>query len=191
MRLGIPECFFPQWKDRQTMAAPALQQSIRPGTWTLDPAPSTASFAVRSLAGTVTGTIPITSATVQVGADGAVGRVSAVLNSAGFHTGNPKRDNDVRSTKFLDSKAHPTLSFSATKAVAGTAGWTIDGNLMVKGTTTPVGLTAEVVDVSEDLVSVRASGVVDRRQAGLTKLPNLMIARMLKITLDVTFRHAT
>jgi polyisoprenoid-binding protein YceI len=104
------------------MAAPALQQSIRPGTWTLDPAQSTASCTVRSLAGTVTGTIPITSATAQAGADGAVDGVSAVLNSAGVQTGNPKRDDDVRSPKFLDSKAHPVLSFSATKVAAGPAG---------------------------------------------------------------------
>lgn len=173
------------------MATPAVQQSIRPGTWTLDPAKSTASFTVRSLAGMVTGTIPITSATVQVGADGAVDGVSAVLNSAGFQTGNTKRDDDVRSPKFLDSKAHPALSFAATRVVASPAGWTIDGNLVVKGTTSPVGLAAEVVDAAEDLVSVRASGVVDRHQAGLTKLPNLMIARTLKITLDATFRHVT
>jgi len=171
------------------MAAPALQQSIRPGTWTIEPDRSTASFTVRSLAGTVKGTIPITGATVQVGADGAVDSVSAVLNSAGFHTGNPKRDNDVRSTKFLDVAAYPTLSFSAPKAVEGKGGWMVDGSLVVKGTATPVRLMTELVDVSEGHVVVRASGVVDRREAGLTKLPNLMIARMLKITLDVTFRH--
>lgn len=171
------------------MAAPALQQSIRPGTWTLDPTKSTATFTVRSLSGMVTGTIPITSATVQVGADGTVDRISAVLNSAGFQTGNQKRDNDVRSPKFLDSKAHPALSFSAAKVVTGQAGWVIDGNLVVKGKASPIELAAEVVGAAENLVSVRASGVVDRHQAGLTKLPNLMIARTLKITLDATFRH--
>ncbi len=170
------------------MAAPLLQQSIRSGTWTLDPAQSTASFTVRSLAGKVTGTIPITSAIAQVGADGAIEGVSAILDSAGFQTGNAKRDDDVRSPKFLDSQAHPTFSFSAAKVVAGPAGWMVDGSLVIKGTASPISLTAEVVNVAEDLVSVRASGVVDRHQAGLTKLPNLMIARTLTITLDATFR---
>ena len=173
------------------MASPALLQSIRPGTWTLDPVQSTATFTVRSLAGMVTGTIPIASATVQVGPDGGVDAISAVLNSAGFQTGNQKRDDDVRSPKFLDSKAYPALGFSATKIVVGQTGWEIDGNLVVKGRTSPIGLAAEVVSVAGDLVSVRATGVVDRHQAGLTKLPNLMIARTLKITLDATFRHVS
>jgi polyisoprenoid-binding protein YceI len=173
------------------MAAPGLLQSIRPGTWTLHPDRSTASFTVRSLAGMVTGTIPITSATVQAGADGAVVGVSASLDAAGFHTGNPKRDIDVRSIKFLDAESHPTLTFSATKVVAGTEGWTINGNLVVKGTATQVALMTEVVDVTEELVSVRATGVVDRREAGLSKLPNLMIARTLKITLNVTLRYVS
>jgi polyisoprenoid-binding protein YceI len=76
----------------QTMSATAVRQSIRPGTWTLDPDRSTASFTVRSLAGMLKGTIPIISATVQVGTDGAISSVLAVLNAVGFHTGNPKRD---------------------------------------------------------------------------------------------------
>jgi polyisoprenoid-binding protein YceI len=173
------------------MSAPALQQAIRGGTWTLDPQRSTASFTVRSLAGMVTGTIPLTSASVQVAADGAVDGVSAVLDPAGFSTGNPKRDTDVRGAKFLDTACYPALTFSATKVVTGAAGWTINGTLMVKGTATPVALTTQSVDVTGDLASVRATTVLDRREAGLTKMPNLMIARTLTITLDVTFRHVS
>lgn len=173
------------------MSATAVRQSIRPGTWTLDPDRSTASFTVRSLAGMVKGTIPIISATVQVGTDGAISSVLAVLNAVGFHTGNPKRDADVRGVKFLDAKSHPTLTFSATKVVWGKAGWAINGSLEVKGTATPVALTAESVDVTDELASVRATGVVDRRNAGLTKMPNLMIARTLTITLDVTLRYVS
>lgn len=141
--------------------------------------------------GKVNGTIPIISAAVQVEADGAVGAVSAVLDPADFNSGHAKRDADVRGAKFLDAESHPALRYSAPKAVAGPDGWTINGTLVVKGTAAPVTLTAQIIDVTDELASLRATGVVDRREAGLTKLPNLMIARTLAITLDVVFRHVS
>jgi polyisoprenoid-binding protein YceI len=170
------------------MTVTALQQVARPGTWALDSDRSTASFAVRSLAGTVRGTIPITAATVQVSSDGAVGAVSAVLDPAGFRTGHAKRDADVRGIKFLDAGSHPALTFSATRVLAGPGGWTIDGHLVVRDTAAPIKLQAELVEATDELVSVRATGVLDRIKAGVTKMPNLMIARTLRISLDVTFR---
>ncbi|HXA59564.1 MAG TPA: YceI family protein [Streptosporangiaceae bacterium] len=173
------------------MAAPALRQQIRPSIWTVDPSQSTATFAVRSFASTVRGKIPINSATVQVGEDGTVVAVSAELNPAGFLTGNPRRDAHIRSADFFDAESYPTLTFSAAKVVAGSGGWTVDGKLVIKGAETPVRLTAEAGDITGDLALVRASGEVDRRAAGLTKLPNLVIGRTLKITLDVTFRRVS
>ena len=181
----------PHGKDSQIMASTSLQHSIRPGNWTLDPDRSTASFVVRSLAGKVTGTIPIVSATVRIEADGSVGAISAVLDPAHFNTGHAKRDADVRGAKFFDAESFPALTYSAAGAVPTANGWTVNGNLVVKGTTAPVELTAEVTNVAGDVAMVRATGVVDRRAAGLTKMPNLMIARTLAITLEVTFQHAS
>jgi polyisoprenoid-binding protein YceI len=172
------------------MESTSVRHSIRPGTWTLDPSRSTASFVVRGLGGKVTGTIPIVSASVQVEADGAVGAISAVLSAAGFNTGHAKRDPDVRSAKFLDAESFPVLSYSATRVAASPGGWSVQGNLVVKDVTSPVDLTAEITSAGEDTASVRATGVVDRRAAGMTKMPNWMIGRTLAITLDVAFRHA-
>jgi polyisoprenoid-binding protein YceI len=145
------------------------------------------------MAGKVTGTIPIVSATVKVEADGSVSAISAALDAGGFNTSHAKRDADVQGAKFLDAASYPTLTYSATAAGAGPApdGWTVDGNLVVKGTAAPVELAAEIVNVSGDVASVRATGVVDRRAAGLTKMPNLMIARTLAITLDLTLNHVS
>ena len=173
------------------MTSTSLRHSIRPGTWTLDPARSTASFVVRSLAGKVTGTIPIVSATVQVKADGSVGAISAVLDPAGFSTGHAKRDADVRGAKFLDADSYPALTYSAAGAASTEDGWTVEGSLVVKGVTAPVTLTADLASLDGEVATVRATGVVDRRAAGLTKMPNLMIARTLAITLDVTLQHVS
>ncbi len=172
------------------MASTSLRPSIRPGTWTLDPSKSTASFVVRSLAGKVTGTIPIISASVHVEADGSAGAISAVLDAAGFDTGHAKRDADVRGAKYFDADSYPTLSYAAAGATAVQGGWSVKGNLVVKKVAAPVELTAEITSMDDETASVRAVGVVDRHAAGLTKMPNLMIARTLTLTLDVAFRHA-
>ena len=173
------------------MASTSLQRSIRPGTWTLDPSRSTATFVVRSLAGKVRGTIPIVSATVKVEADGSVSAISAALDAGGFNTNHAKRDADVRGAKFLDADSWPTLTYSAAGADVTSNGWTVNGNLVVKDTAAPVELAAELVNVAGDVASVRATGVVDRRAAGLTAMPNLMIARNLAITLDATLNHVS
>ncbi len=173
------------------MASTSLRRSIRPGTWTLDPSRSIASFAVRSMGRKVTGTIPIVNASVQVEADGSVGAVTAVLDPAGFNTGHAKRDADVRGAKFLDAESYPALSYSAARAAATSDGWSVNGNLTVKGVTAPVALTAQMTSADDETASVRATGVVDRRAAGLTKMPNLMIGRTLVITLDAAFHHVS
>ena len=173
------------------MASTSLQRSIRPGTWTADPGRCTASFVSRGLMGKVRGTIPVVSATVKVEADGSVGAISVALDARGFSTSHAKRDADVKSAKFLDAASHPAMTYSAAGASATSSGWTVNGNLLVKGTPARVELAAELVDVSGDVATVRATGVVDRREAGLTAMPDLMIARTLAITLDVTLNHVS
>lgn len=173
------------------MASTSLQRSIRPGTWNADPSRSTAAFIARGLAGKVKGTIPVVSASINVEADGSVGAISATLDAGGFNTNHAKRDADVRGAKFFDAASYPAFTYSAAGASTTSNGWTVNGNLVIKGTSAPVELTADLVNVSGDVAAVRATGVVDRKAAGLGAMPSLMIARTLAITLDVTFNHVS
>src|SRR5690348_4328870 len=90
--------------------------SIAAGSYTLDPAASTVTFSLKHMfgLGTVNGSVTVTRADAYVDAEPRHCSVDAVLDAASFHTGNPRRDKDVRSARFLDAAHHPQLAFHGT-----------------------------------------------------------------------------
>ena len=113
-------------------SATALHHAV--GTWTLA-GPTTAGFSVGNLGRRVGGTIPVTSAQVDVAEDGSVAGVSAVLNIDAIATGHARRDKDLRKPSLLDLANHPRLTFSGAEVTPYEGGWRITGLLTAKGTT--------------------------------------------------------
>ena len=70
------------------------------------------------------------------------------INTASIRTHNEQRDNDLRSSNFLEIDKFPTLTFKSTRVEhAGGDRYRVTGDLTIKGTTKPV--TLDVVRYGE------------------------------------------
>ena len=152
------------------------------GRYQIDPAGSRVTFRTRHLFGLapVRGTFAMTAGTVDVTEPLTGARISAEIEAASFRTGNPLRDTQVRSARFLAADAHPVLAFSS----AGLDGQILAGTLTVREVTRPVSVLAEVTDVSPGSFTARATVRIDRYDFGLTARRGLA-GRYLDVTVEV------
>jgi polyisoprenoid-binding protein YceI len=161
--------------------------SIAAGTYVLDTAKSTVSFSVKHLfgLGTAHGTFAIKRGEVCLDAELPRCYVDAVLDAASFHTGNPRRDKDIRSARFLDVANHAELTFGGTGVRVkqdGTA--TMSGELVVKGHRTPVTLTVSEYTATGNGFRCVAEGIIDRYATPVAGGKGL-IGRELTVRIEV------
>ncbi|HKW07689.1 MAG TPA: YceI family protein [Candidatus Dormibacteraeota bacterium] len=120
------------------------------GTWKFDPMHTQVEFSAKHLGMmTVRGNFNEVTASGDIYPD-EPGRsqIEAVINTASIRTNNEKRDNDLRSSSFLEIAKYPTISFKSTKIEhAGGDRYKVTGDLTIKGTTKPV--TLELVKYGE------------------------------------------
>jgi polyisoprenoid-binding protein YceI len=84
---------------------------IPAGRWTVDPTRTTVSFVAKHLlVSKVTGTFSRVAGTITVGEDASVSSVSAMADAASLTTGDPDRDEHLRSEDFFDVEQWPTLT---------------------------------------------------------------------------------
>lgn len=159
------------------------------GTWTLADTTPVARFTVGNLVTkTVSGSIPISSASLTVCGDGSISvQVDAGLSA--IDTGHLKRDRDLRKPALLDLDRHPRLQFRAEDVRAVPDGWQVPGLLTVKGATKEMVLDVAVEPAGEAVLQVRATGRVDRRDFGI-KAPRFMIGAVVDIEVDVPFARS-
>jgi polyisoprenoid-binding protein YceI len=156
------------------------------GRWTVDPAHSTATFRVRSLGRTVTGTVPITEGTVDVDASGRPRTIDGSLDLGATDTGNPRRDKDLRKPRFLDLDRYPAMTFAADSITASPAGWRVTGRLAVRGAS--VRLAGDAAVSSHDgSATMTARTRLDRRDLGI-RAPRIMIGHAIDITVTAALR---
>ena len=99
--------------------------------------------------------------------------VQATINTASIRTHNEQRDNDLRSSNFLEIDKYPTMSFKSTKIeLAGPDRAKLTGDLTIKGTTRPV--TLNVVKYGEfndpnmgHRIGYAAEGQINRKDFGM------------------------
>src|SRR5699024_10473526 len=108
------------------------------GRYEIDPAASRLTFTTRHMFGMlpVSGSFAITGGTVEVAEPLTDSSVRAEVDAASFDTGNAKRDAHVRSSDYLDTERHPTMTF-VSERVEGDA---LVGSLTAHGVTRPVEL---------------------------------------------------
>jgi polyisoprenoid-binding protein YceI len=140
------------------------------GRYTLDPVRSsitlrTRLFGLHSLAAAVY----ITSGEIDIGPVGPQATtVTAAISAASFSTDNPRRDSDVRSSRFLDAGRYPELSYRAAILSQDHDRWTLIGELTVRDVTRPVALEIDSVQVTGQGLRAHATTRVDRAAFGLT-----------------------
>lgn len=159
----------------------------RLGTYTLDTDSSTIRFRSRHLFGLlpVTGSFSVRSGTVDVAEPVGESSVRVEIDAGSFHTGNERRDGDVRSAKFLDVETYPVMTFVSEK-VEGTR---VTGTLSACGVDRQVVLTVEETHIEDDRFTTRATTRIDRTEFGVTASPG-MAGRHLDLTLDITLVRA-
>jgi polyisoprenoid-binding protein YceI len=119
-----------------------------------------------------------------------------VIDAASIATHMPVRDDDLRSSRFLDVANYPILTFSSTGITELPSGqWSITGDLTIKDVTVATDLTVEFNGTIPDpfgnlRVGFHAITTISRRDFGLvTDLPSLLVARDVTIEIDAEAVH--
>jgi len=119
-------------------------------TWTFDPLHTQVEFSAKHFGMmTVRGNFSDVTATGDIYPDQPErSKIDVTIRTASIRTHNEQRDNDLRSSYFLEAEKYPTITFKSTKIQKkGEDRGTMTGDLTIKGTTKPV--TLKVVKYGE------------------------------------------
>jgi polyisoprenoid-binding protein YceI len=144
--------------------------------WRFDPYHLQVEFAVKHFGMmTVRGHFSDVSASGTVDPDNPhLSSLEVTIDAASLKTNNAQRDNDLRSSNFLEVDKHPTITFKSTRIEPGAQDrYTMTGDLTIKGTTRPV--TLQVMRYGEindarmgHRLAYSAEGEINRKDFGLT-----------------------
>jgi polyisoprenoid-binding protein YceI len=145
------------------------------GTWKFDPYHTQVEFSAKHL-----GMMTVRGHFAEVTATGEIdvqqpekSKIEASINTASIRTHNETRDNDLRSSNFLEVDKFPTITFKSTKIEpAGKDRYKLTGDLAIKGITKPV--TLDVVKYGEfsdpnmgHRIGYAAEGKINRQDFGM------------------------
>jgi polyisoprenoid-binding protein YceI len=119
---------------------------VRASTWQIDPAHTSAQFAVRHLmVSTVRGTMGKATGVVNLDeTDPTKSSVEASIDASGIDTREPKRDQHLKSPDFFDVATYPTITFKSKKvAKVSDTKYQVTGDLTMHGVTKEVALDVE------------------------------------------------
>ncbi|MFL5625993.1 MAG: YceI family protein [Ktedonobacteraceae bacterium] len=158
------------------MATQNEPEAATRSVWQFDPFHTQVEFAAKHLGMmTVRGHFAETSATGNIYPDKPeASSVEVTMQAASIRTHNENRDNDLRSSNFLEVDKYPTITFKSTRIEpAGQDRYTMTGDLTIKGNTRPV--TLNVVRYGEfndpmmgHRIAYSAEGQINRKDFGLT-----------------------
>ena len=160
--------------------------------WQLDPAHSSAQFAVRHMGiSNVRGTFTKLSGTARYDpADSKNDSVEVTIEAGSVDSRVEMRDNDLRSDHFFDVQKYPTITFRSTKVEsAGADKLKITGDLTIRGITKPVTLDVDgpskpVKDGQGRLhMGVSATATVNRTDFGMTGYQGI-VGNEVTLTID-------
>ncbi len=106
-------------------------------------------------------------------ADPSRSRVEAEIDAASLYTGTALRDNDLRSSHFLEVESYPTITFRSTRVeLSSSDHGQVIGDLTIHGVTREVALDTELTGRSKNLdgkevVSFEARTSINRKDFGL------------------------
>ena len=100
----------------------------------------------------ITGTIPISSATLVTAEGETIPLlVDAVLDASALSAGDPQRDAQMRSNRFFDVARFPTITFASERIVdTGSHTFAIEGELTMRGVTHPLTLSGHLAAITRE-----------------------------------------
>lgn len=162
------------------------------GTWQFDPYHTQVEFSAKHLGMmTVRGHFAEVSATGNIHPeDPEASSVEVVISAASIHTNHEVRDNDLRSSNFLEVDKYPTMTFTSTSVRSlGNDTYAVNGDLTIKGTTKPVTLDLTRLGEFNDpgmmghRIAYTATTRIDRRDFGLSF--NMLLDGRLVVSNDI------
>jgi polyisoprenoid-binding protein YceI len=163
-----------RWGGRAS--ARRVLKGVRGMPWKFDPYHLQVEFAVKHF-----GMMTVRGHFAEVNASGTVdpdnphlSSLDVTINAASLKTHNEQRDNDLRSSNFLEVDKYPTITFKSTRIEpSGNDRYTLTGDLTIKGITKPV--TLQVLRYGEindarmgHRLAYSAEGEINRKDFGLT-----------------------
>jgi polyisoprenoid-binding protein YceI len=123
-----------------------------PGRWDIDPVHSSVQFIARHMMiSKVRGRFREFHGTIDIAEDPTLSSVEATIMAASIDTGDPNRDEHLRSEEFLDVQRFPKIRYRSTSVVpAPDDHWRVDGDLTIRGVTRPVSLNVEFCGAATD-----------------------------------------
>jgi polyisoprenoid-binding protein YceI len=151
------------------------------GNWRLDPYHTQIGFSAKHLGMmTVRGHFTDVAATADIDPDNPErSSVAVTIQMTSITTNHAQRDNDLRSSNFLEVDAHPTATFtSAAIKQTGTDEFSVTGDLTIKGVTKP--LTIALIRLGEfndpamgHRIGYSGSTKINRKDFGMSFNPML------------------
>src|SRR5438093_1609459 len=136
--------------DRTRLVAQAADKEVHMGNWQLDPYHTQVEFSAKHLGMmTVRGHFAEVNAAADIDPDHPeASSVQVTIDAASIRTHNPTRDDDLRSSNFLEVDKFPTITYKSTSVEpSGPDRYLLTGDLTIKGVTRPV--TLEVAKYGE------------------------------------------
>ena len=176
---------------------PVEAEKPQAGTWTLDPAHTTAGFVARYLMLTkVRGKFDRLSGTIHVAEKPEDSRVEVSIDAASINTNHPDRDAHLRSDDFLAVESYPTITFTSTNVEhVGGSKLRVTGDLTIRDTTKPVVLDVEYLGMTADpwgrtRAVFSASTEIDRTEFGANwnvtlEAGGVLVGKQVQIELEV------
>ena len=147
------------------------------GDWQLDPYHTQVEFSAKHLGMmTVRGYFDEVSAAADIDpANPEAASVEVTISAASIRTNNGMRDNDLRSSNFLEVEKYPLMTFKSTSVqTVDSDHFTLNGDLTIKGNTRPVSLAVTKYGEFNDpgmmghRISYGAQTKINRKDFGLT-----------------------
>lgn len=153
---------------------------------------TTTNFSAKHLLiSTVQGNIPVKSATITLGENDVPTSLDAVMDMTKIDTRNDRRDQDLRSDRFLDIAHYPDMTFKSTKITHQSGNnFVVDGNLTIRGVTKPVVINAVFEGSIKDSrgrthIGYAGSTTIDRRDFNVgTTIPPAVVGYDISITIE-------
>ncbi|MEA2156516.1 MAG: hypothetical protein QOE11_2656 [Solirubrobacteraceae bacterium] len=153
----------------------ASKTAIPTGTWNVDQSHSSVEFRVKHLGiSTVRGAFREFEGKLEIGDDITAATVTGALKATSIDTGEPKRDDHLRSPDFFDADSYPEITFESTSIEAiDEDEFHVTGDLTMHGVTKPITLHAEVTGTEQDpwgntRVGLEVQGELSRGDWGMT-----------------------